>query len=177
MENDNRSKAGQLLADVLLNADKNLLEYYGVDIELPLGTQIRHLMLKHKLDARAICAVYNIDPDSSQGESIETFTTKVINEWRSKGKAKPPEEKEVEIGRYIADLEHNKAELERQYANGRDPKVLVAITNLTEKIAKISGVEKNTDAPDDMSQNEKLEAKLASLNTEDINKLHKFLQD
>lgn len=118
-----------------LDAER-LWETYSIKEDWPSETKIELLIIMWKLKPDQISEILGLDLTEVQG-----VVTELENSWRDLGRPLSPEERELERGRQIAELERLRSQLEEAYIINKDPKFLTQKANVLERLAKLRGIE------------------------------------
>lgn len=117
---------------------ERLWETYSIKAEWPDEQKVELLILMWKLTVEQIADILGLYEDDvrSQVQQIE-------DGWRNLGRTLTKEERELERGRQIAELERLRSQLEEAYIIHKDPKFLTQKANVLERLAKLRGLEQD----------------------------------
>lgn len=116
--------------------DDELYQTYGIRPNLPLRTKVESLHLIYRLDVNTIATLLRLSNGTVHDE-IEALT----DEWKRMGRPLTPDERELQRGRYIAELDRTIQQIDDSMVGGGDSKSLSLKMNALEKRAKLLGLE------------------------------------
>jgi len=116
--------------------DETLYETYGLRPALPFKTKVESLHLVYRLTAIEIGELLN----ATSGQVLDMLE-ELQSDWRKLGKPLTVEERELQRGRYIAELDKTIQQIDNEVANGQsDSRSLTLKMNAMEKRAALLGL-------------------------------------
>lgn len=117
--------------------EDQLYKVYGIRASLPIRTKVESLYLVYRLTVQDIANLLTISHTVVQDE-LEALN----EEWRNLGRPLSPEERELQRGRYIAQLDRTIQQIDDSVATGGgDSRSLSLKMNALEKRAKLLGLD------------------------------------
>jgi hypothetical protein len=116
--------------------DETLYETYGLRPALPFKTKVESLHLVYRLTPIEIGELLN----ATSGQVLDMLE-ELQNDWRKLGKPLTVEERELQRGRYIAELDKTIQQIDNEVANGQsDSRSLTLKMNAMERRASLLGL-------------------------------------
>lgn len=131
------SKADSRPKPLGLNSER-LWEIYSIKSEWPTDKKIELLIIMWKLTVDQIADILGMYEDD-----VKTQVQQIEDAWRNLGRTLSKEERELERGRQIAELDRLRSQLEEAYIIHKDPKYLIQKANVLERLAKLRGLEQD----------------------------------
>lgn len=131
-----QERGGKKQAPAFVSTDPLWLTY-GINPALPFRTKVEKLMVGWEMDADAIAKI--LEEDDS--ERTERTISEIREGWVRLGSSLTDDEREIERGRMISELNDLKRQAEMLNTQSPDYKHLQLQVSITERIAKLRGIE------------------------------------
>lgn len=158
--------------------EDELYKVYGLRSNLPFKTKIESLYLVYRLSAKDIANLLN-----ATSLQIQDELDNLEEEWKRMGRPLTQDERELQRGRYIAELDRMIQQIDDAISTGQgDSRSMTLKMNAMEKRAKLMGLdlekhEKTKDTEDEEDLNDTLEKMLEGLPSSALEEMMAVLSD